>query len=225
MRSPLLRSLSGFGLPLLMAALAGPGAAQNGAQTNALGGAFVSRGMSRPLGGVTPPSTARPGQPGARSRSNRSSVAVLPFGYATYVPNYFDSFAQDPYPASAYPPPPPALYQGSQAPTPPPVVINQYFTNQAPIQPDSQRYAPADQPADASDQKPGDPLGQTQNFYLIAYKNHTIYTALAYWMEGGTFNYVTTENKHNQASLDLIDLDLTKSLNQSRNVPFSLSGN
>lgn len=29
-------------------------------------------------------------------------------------------------------------------------------------------------------------------------------------------NYVTEGNKHNQASLDLIDMDLTKTLNEGR---------
>ena len=63
-------------------------------------------------------------------------------------------------------------------------------------------------------QAPGDPIGTPQNYYLIAYKNHAVYTALAYWVEDKTLHYVTTQNTHNQASLDLIDLTLTKSLNQ-----------
>ncbi len=72
--------------------------------------------------------------------------------------------------------------------------------------------------------QPGDPIGTAQNYYLIAYKDHSVYAVLAYWVEGNTLNYVTTQNTHNQASLNLIDLDLTKTLNQARSVPFSLPG-
>ena len=62
-----------------------------------------------------------------------------------------------------------------------------------------------------------------ENYYLIAYKDHSVYAVLAYWLEDKTLHYVTTHNVHNQASLDLIDLDLTKSLNQARDVPFTLA--
>lgn len=58
--------------------------------------------------------------------------------------------------------------------------------------------------------------------YLIAFKNHTILPALAYWVEGDTLNYVTLEGQPNQASLALIDKDLSKQLNQERNVEFKL---
>ena len=51
-----------------------------------------------------------------------------------------------------------------------------------------------------------------------------IYSALAYWVEDKTLHYVTTQNTHNQASLDLIDLTLTKNLNQANDVPFSIPG-
>jgi hypothetical protein len=59
-------------------------------------------------------------------------------------------------------------------------------------------------------------------YYLIAYKDHSVYTALAYWMENGALNYVTPQSAHNQVSLDLLDLDLTKQLNARRGLPFNL---
>ena len=43
-----------------------------------------------------------------------------------------------------------------------------------------------------------------------------------HWVEDKTLHYVTTQNTHNQASLDLIDLTLTKSLNQHNDVPFAI---
>ena len=38
--------------------------------------------------------------------------------------------------------------------------------------------------------------------YLIAYKDHSVYSALAYWVEDHTLNYVTTQNTHNQADVN-----------------------
>ena len=70
---------------------------------------------------------------------------------------------------------------------------------------------------------PGDPLGDPQKYYLIAYKDRSIYSALAYWLEGNILHYVTTQNTHNQASLDLIDLEQTTRLNADKNVPFTLT--
>ena len=51
-----------------------------------------------------------------------------------------------------------------------------------------------------------------------------MYAALTWWVEGSTLHYVTTQNTHNQASLDLIDVDRTTKLNQDHNVPFSIPG-
>ena len=73
-----------------------------------------------------------------------------------------------------------------------------------------------------SSPNPGDPIGPPQNYYLIAYRDHTVYSALAYWVEGDTLHYVTTQNTHNQASLALIDLDRTTKLNADRSIPFSI---
>ena len=81
-------------------------------------------------------------------------------------------------------------------PPQPPVIINQYFA--APPQQEVQ-------------QAPAEP-----RYFLVAYKDHSVYSVLAYWVEEKTMHYVTTNNTHNQASLDLIDLDRTKTLNQGR---------
>lgn len=52
--------------------------------------------------------------------------------------------------------------------------------------------------------------------YLIAFKDHSIYSSLAYWVEGDTLHYVTPHGRRNQASLNLIDRELTDRLNQNR---------
>jgi hypothetical protein len=59
-------------------------------------------------------------------------------------------------------------------------------------------------------------------YYLIAYKDHSVYTALAFWMENGALNYVTPQNSHNQVSLDRLDIDLTKQLNSRRGLAFNI---
>ena len=63
---------------------------------------------------------------------------------------------------------------------------------------------------------------QDGRYYLIAYKDHSVYTALAYWMENGSLNYVTPQNAHNQVSLNLVDMDLTKTLNARRGYAFNI---
>ncbi len=51
------------------------------------------------------------------------------------------------------------------------------------------------------------------HYFLVAFKDHSVYSALAYWIEDKTLHYVTPQNTHNQASLDLVDMDFTKKLN------------
>lgn len=64
---------------------------------------------------------------------------------------------------------------------------------------------PVDNTADAAPQP---------HYFLVAFKDHSVYSAFAYWIEDKTLHYVTPQQTHNQASLDLVDLDLTKQLNQ-----------
>jgi endonuclease YncB( thermonuclease family) len=58
--------------------------------------------------------------------------------------------------------------------------------------------------------------------YLIAFKDRTIYTAMAYWVDGDTLHYFTIGNTHNQVSLTLVDRDLTERLNQESGVDLKL---
>jgi hypothetical protein len=214
-----------FGLPMLCAVVfALPAAGQRGGRTSALGGRLAPAGaMSHPLGGFTTPTPGiglnrGPGRAGGRRGS-------YPYGYSYYIPNYFDFLNSgsyyDPYYAAQMAPPAVPAY--AAVPGPPaapqqPVIINQYFGVQGP-QPQTGGPEPGNEP-----QAAGGVIGSPQNYYLIAYKNHAIYSALAYWVEDKTLHYVTTQNTHNQASLDLIDLALTKNLNRANDVPFSIPG-
>lgn len=179
----------------------------------ALGGLPVN---SRPLGGI--------GVPGTRSATRSTGTGYI--GPIYYVPSASDLASYD-YWNSLYAPAPLNNSYGAQPPAPvqpPPIIINQYFDSKMPAVPGA--AVPGVDAAPQADDavKPGDPLSDTPNYYLIAYKDHTVYPALAYWLEGDTLHYVTTQNTHNQVTLSLIDLDKTYKLNEDRSVPFSIPG-
>ena len=58
--------------------------------------------------------------------------------------------------------------------------------------------------------------------YLLAFKDHTILSAVAYWVDGETLHYFTTGSTHNQASISLLDRDLTERLNKELGTDFKL---
>jgi hypothetical protein len=64
--------------------------------------------------------------------------------------------------------------------------------------------------------------GDQATIYLIAFKDHSIVQALGYWMEGATLHYVSVEHTLNQASINLIDRDLSQRLNDERGLEFRL---
>jgi hypothetical protein len=219
-----LGSLAIFGL-----IFSAPAAAQFGARSGALGGSFTSRGLTRPLGGITPGFTGLTPNRNLSNRNNafRRPLVGFPFAYSVWVPDAFDymsyqnEYAAPYYGAQGYgaPQAAPAYYAQPPVAAPQqPVIINQYFG----AKDSKDSGGPASNTSNT--QAPGGPIGTPQTYYLIAYKNHQIYPALAYWVEDKTLHYVTTENTHNQASLDLIDITLSKSLNQGREVPFSIPG-
>ena len=182
----------------------------SGPAVGALGGGGGFPALTKPLGGVAIPGAAK--RPPAAATTGSRYV-----GPVYYIP--------DAYGTSYYPDTSQYTLDYSSAPVPPtnpqqPVVINQYFVTKGSEVPGQPMAANPPEPAPAVN--PGDPLGPTENYYLIAYKNHSIYSALAYWIEGDTLHYVTTENTHNQASLSLIDVDRTYKLNADRSVPFSI---
>jgi len=164
---------------------------------------FASPVTGRPLGGVALPTF--PGMPPMKGQGMRHNSNLRYVGPVYYVPNAFDytsSYYGSPYDQPVelppLPPPPPTYYEPAPEPAPP-------VKQEARV-------------------RPGDPIAEPQNYYLIEYKDHSIYSALAYWIEGDTLHYVTTQNTHNQASLSLIDLEKTAKLNEDRSVPFSIPG-
>jgi len=143
------------------------------------------------------------------------------YGYGTdpnaaYAPGYADQA--------------PPIINSGEAPS---VVINPGFVPQQ-VNPQVREYNsndPGDQQsgmrlyqnsshpyADAAANNSGDQA----TIYLIAFKDHSIVQALGYWMEGATLHYVSVEHTLNQASINLIDRDLSQRLNDERGLEFRL---
>ena len=180
--------------------------------TRTFGNAVFPSGAGYPRlivpGSITDPTfLARPGSAGSglgrpvgrvgTSRRGNNSV-VLPYAVPVYIGGFYDN----PYVGDgAAPPPQPqqpnviVVYPQMQQP----VVYSPPVDNQAP--------GPANQPTTA--EAPSDPQQ-----YLIAFRDHTIYAALAYWVDGDTLHYFTSGNTHNQVSLSLVDKPLTERLNK-----------
>ena len=89
-----------------------------------------------------------------------------------------------------------------------------------------QYVPPADRPTPSVYQPPAPPPPETSSYqpsgYLIAFKDHTIYSAIAYWVEGETLHYFTAGNTHNQVSVSLVDRALTERLNQDAGLELKL---
>ncbi|HLH41690.1 MAG TPA: hypothetical protein VKV74_01795 [Bryobacteraceae bacterium] len=122
---------------------------------------------------------------------------------------------------------PPAPMEGSEsqygysAQQPSPVVVlNQKFGPDLNTPPPGYASAPPPEQAPAAGALAQD--SSTQVLFLIAMKDHTIFPAVAFWVEGNTLNYITNQGVRNQISLDLVDRDFSKQLNQQRGVDFAL---
>jgi hypothetical protein len=174
-----------------------------------------------PLRNATPPPVSHP---------YHGTAVIVPYP-VFYGGNYYDYDA------------PPAPAQGSEndygytAQQPSPVVVlNQNFVPEGgpvgpgayppgpyppgPYPPGAYPYAP---PPDES-QTAASPDTSQQVLFFIAMKDHTIFPAVAYWVDGDTLNYITNQGVRNRVSLDLVDLDFSKQLNQQRGVDFALPG-
>jgi hypothetical protein len=136
-----------------------------------------------------------------------------------YGGNYYDYDAPS-APMAGY-----SQYQGTgydQMTQPPVVIINQYF------RPDTANPVVRDYsnvPLPAPQQVPDDQAATTadqQVMFLVALKDHTIFPAIAYWVEGDTLNYITVQGAKNSVSLDLVDRDFSKQINKERKVEFGL---
>jgi endonuclease YncB( thermonuclease family) len=58
--------------------------------------------------------------------------------------------------------------------------------------------------------------------YLFAFKDHSIYAAVAYWVDGDTLHYFTSGDTHKQAPLSTLDRPFTERLNRETGVALKL---
>jgi hypothetical protein len=97
----------------------------------------------------------------------------------------------------------------------PAVVEQNYYSSAAP--PAVQQYPPS-----APQYSPSPQQQRGETIYLIAFKDHRITAAKAYWAEGDALHYVTREGEHKQAPFDSIDRAFSEQLNRDRHVAFQL---
>lgn len=82
--------------------------------------------------------------------------------------------------------------------------------------------APPESSYRGPEQQPQEEPAAEATHYLIALKDHTIYSAVAYWVDGSTLHYFTTGNTHNQISVSLVDRELTERLNKGTGLEVKL---
>lgn len=152
------------------------------------------------------------------NRPGAGAVIYVPYAVGGYYGGYYgDQGVQEP----------PAGYAPQQQYMGPQVVINQNFAPDV-ARPVVREYVPDANGGirvygpQSSAALPDTTVAEENPTFLIAFKDHTIYAAIAYWVEGDTLHYVTNQSTHNQVSLDLVDRDLSDRLNRERQVDFRL---
>lgn len=194
---------------------------------------LAQRGGARSGGGRRISAPVRVAAPSARPLG-----PVAP--YITPYPVFFTGFYPDPFYSGYATGPTPGDYgpgagyyggdpsQGAQAYGPqgygagygpqagyPPVIVNPNYAPET-GNPVTHVYMPLSNGQDA------DQANAPAVIFLIAMKDHTIYPAIAYWVEDDTLNYITEQGVRNRVSLDLVDRNFSTQLNKERNIDFGL---
>jgi hypothetical protein len=157
----------------------------------------------------------------------RRGAGVIPYAYPVFIGGYDYSYPYQQTPNVTVAAPP------QYAPQPAaPIIINQYFGSETATPmvteygPDGRETAPADSSGprvyQAPSNPPAEPSASDSVVYLIALKDNSVYTAVAYWVDGDTLHYITPQGKHNQTSLALVDRALSARLNEGQKVDFHL---
>jgi hypothetical protein len=161
--------------------------------------------VGTPRAGGRPVSINNSGQ-NFRRNSGPSRIGSrngLVYAYPVFVGNYYDTGTPAVEPAAAPQMAPPPMMTMYNPETARPVMIQ--VPQEAPI-------------ARAVDSEPA----RESDHYLLAFKDHTVYSAVAYWFDGDTLHYFTTGSTHNQASISLLDRELTVRLNKEMGTDFKI---
>jgi hypothetical protein len=170
--------------------------------------AAPGHGFVRPVAPVSGQNFRRNGNGGNRNGRNNTIV----YAYPVYVGNYYDPGVAGPESAVAPPPVQPPAMGMYPAEAARPVMIQVAPRPEATAAPETvMRY---EQPTPEPAREP--------EHYLLAFKDHTVYSAVAYWFDGDTLHYFTTGSTHNQASVSLLDRDLTQRLNKELGIDFRM---
>jgi hypothetical protein len=133
---------------------------------------------------------------------------AYPYGYPYSYPAYPYPYS---YPASPYDGY--ASYQTSPNVT---VVYPQQPQTARPVLREYDQYGQEIRPSGGSSAAAGSPI------YLIAFNDHVIRAAAAYWVDGSTLHYVTLEHEEKTAPLNTVDRSLSSQLNRERQIQFQL---
>jgi len=139
-------------------------------------------------------------------------------GGGSYDPSYYENGYGNQAPSQQQQPNVVVVYPQQ----PPPVIINQLSPGDSPYGGAMAPVPNGGYPAPIQSQTSEPPSAQESAHFLIAFKDHTIYSAVAYWVEGDTLHYFTDGSTHNQVSVSLIDRDLTARLNKDSGVEVKL---
>ena len=155
-------------------------------------------------------------------RGNSGGGAVYSYPYPVYYGGGFDPslYGNGYVDPSAAPPQQQGgtvVYQPTGSPMAAPIIIN----IGTPPPPNGQPGPPGAS-AQPQEQQEENADSTEPTHYLIAFKDHTIYSAIAYWVEGSTLHYFTSGNVHNQVSLSLVDRPLTERLNKESGLEMNL---
>jgi hypothetical protein len=183
------------------------------------GGSSASPGIPRGFGSVVFPGAGGATQVGRGQPSNfrriptysRGAYAAPSYIYAfpVYVGGGYDNsyVQQEPAPPPQQPAVPVMIQVGPDG----------QYTTMGPRQP-MPIYEVQRQPETVDEPEPA----STSTPYLLAFKDHTILSAVAYWADGETLHYFTTGSTHNQVSISLLDRELTDRLNRELGTDFKL---
>ena len=154
-----------------------------------------------------------------RPHNGNGGAVLMPYAVPVYVGGYGNYYDPNYDPSAAQQQP--VQQPGSQQPNvmviyppqPAPVIINQNGPGGLAGQP-----AAAEPPVQSLYMAPSDDTANApapdSTPYLLAFKDHSVYSAVAYWVDGDTLHYFTSGNTHNQVSLSLVDRELTERLNK-----------